>query len=58
MCDNKHLLVLNTAELLPNISDNHHWILIKVIWIVITVPWIEFSELFGLASRFKLRQMV
>ena len=24
MCDDKHHLVLNTAELLPNMCDNHH----------------------------------
>jgi hypothetical protein len=24
MCDDKRSLTLNTAELLPNISDNHH----------------------------------
>ena len=57
MCDDKSYFTLNTAELLPNMYDNHQfvqdlkvtWILIKVIWIVIKVPWIEFSELLGLA---------
>ena len=24
MCDDEHFLMLNTAELLPNIRDNHH----------------------------------
>jgi len=27
MCDDKNETTLNTAELLPNIRDNHHWLL-------------------------------
>jgi hypothetical protein len=40
MCDDKRYLTLNTAELLPNICDNHHLLIIFTdIWLVVENIW-------------------